>query len=137
MDASLKFIGHIETPYKTKEECPRNVEPDGPLCRVVVKREFADGLLGLEANRSILLLYWFDKADRNRLRQHSRKTGMYSGVFALRASNRPNPIAAAVVKIEKIEQETLTVRGLDCISGTPLLDIKIAMDADTAKGGLP
>ncbi len=127
MDAVPKFIGHIETPYKTSEECPRNIQPDGPLCRVVVKKEFSDGLLGLEANRPILLLYWFGNVDRNRLRQHSRKKGIYAGVFALRAPNRPNPIAAAVVKIEKIENETLFVRGLDCIDGTPLLDIKIAM----------
>jgi len=130
MDAVLTFIGHIETPYRTREECPRNVEPDGPLCSVVVKKEFSDGLLGLEAGRHILLLYWFEGVDRSRLRQHSRKKGIYAGVFALRAPSRPNPIAAAVVKIEKIENETITVKGLDCVSGTPLLDIKIAMDIE-------
>ena len=132
----LTFIGHIETPYRTKEECPRNVEPDGPLCRVVVKKEFSDGLLGLESGRFILLLYWFEDVDRGRLRQHSRKKGTYAGVFALRARSRPNPIAAAVVKIETIENETIIVRGLDCVSGTPLLDIKIAMDDEIATEGV-
>jgi len=49
-----------------------------------------------------------------------------TGVFALRTPNRPNPIGAAVVKIIKIENGIILVKGLDCLSGTPLLDIKPA-----------
>jgi tRNA (Thr-GGU) A37 N-methylase len=46
MEAELQFIGHIESPCKSLEECPRNVEPDGPASRLVLDPRFADGLLG-------------------------------------------------------------------------------------------
>ena len=37
---------------------------------------------------------------------------------------RPNPIALAVVELRKVEGNRLEVVGLDCLDGTPLLDIK-------------
>jgi len=130
MEAVVKFIGHIETPYKYIDECPRNIESNGPLCSLVVKEELLDGFLGLSAGQEILILYWFENVDRKRLQQNSRKTGEFSGVFALRTPNRPNPIGAAVVKIEKIENKIIYVKGLDCLNGTPLLDIKPAITGE-------
>ncbi len=126
MDAELVFIGTIETPYQNIEDCPRNIDPDGPECRIHVADRFAAGLLGLEPGRKILILYWFD-ADRNKLRTHSRKSGEYAGVFALRSPHRPNPIGAAVLPIAAVDGNTLIVRGLDCRNGTPLIDIKPEM----------
>lgn len=126
MKAVVQSIGYIETPYKYIAECPRNIESHGPLCSLVVKEELHDGLLGLRAGQKILILYWFENVDRERMQQNSRKTGKFSGVFALRSPNRPNPIGAAVVPIEKIENEIIYVQGLDCLNGTPLLDIKPA-----------
>jgi tRNA (Thr-GGU) A37 N-methylase len=46
------------------------------------------------------------------------------GTFALRSPARPNPIAMSVVRLVRIEGATLSVIGLDCLDGTPLLDIK-------------
>ena len=37
---------------------------------------------------------------------------------------RPNPIASSVVAVVAIEDGAILVRGLDCLDGTPLLDIK-------------
>ncbi|MCF7792013.1 MAG: SAM-dependent methyltransferase [Victivallales bacterium] len=124
MKAELVFIGHIETPYKTKDECPRNISKDGPLCTIVLKEKYEEGLYRLEPGQKILILYWFENVNRKLYRQYSGKTGRYAGLFALRTPNRPNPIAAATLKIEKIEGCRIFVKGLDCISGTPLLDIK-------------
>jgi tRNA (Thr-GGU) A37 N-methylase len=45
-------------------------------------------------------------------------------VFATRAPWRPNPIGLSVVALDGIEGTTLVVRNLDCVDGTPLLDIK-------------
>lgn len=49
---------------------------------------------------------------------------MQRGTFALRSPARPNPIALSVVRLVGIEGGTLSVTGLDCLDGTPLLDIK-------------
>ena len=130
MQATITSIGHIVTPYKSLEDCPRNVEPQGPLCQLVVRDDLRDGLLGLSAGQRILILYWFEQVDRSRLQRHSRRTGELAGTFALRTPNRCNPIGAAVLTIERIDGGIITVRGLDCLDGTPLIDIKPARDGE-------
>ena len=130
MTAELLIIGHIETPYHDLAACPRNIDPSGPECRLILGPDYVDGLLGLEAGQTILILYWLEGGDRQRLRQHSRRTGEYAGVFALRSPHRPNPIGAAVLPIVRVETNTVVVRGLDCLDGTALLDIKPAIQAE-------
>ena len=127
MNATLEFIGQIRTPYKSLEDCPRNIDPAGPLCELVVNKAMKDGVSGLIPGQKILVLYWFDDVDRSRYQQLSRKKGKRIGVFALRTPHRPNPIAAAVVRIESIKNNRIFVKGLDCLDGTPLLDIKPAI----------
>jgi len=129
----LTFIGRIETPYKKLEDCPRNIDPNGPLCRLVLEDPYQEGLLGLEPGREILILYWLEHADRTRLRQNPAHIGKLTGTFALRSPHRPNPIGAALVKIETFSGNTLTVRGLDCLDGTPLIDIKPAMKPEIGR----
>jgi tRNA-Thr(GGU) m(6)t(6)A37 methyltransferase TsaA len=127
MNAALKFIGRIKTPYKTLEDCPRNIDPTGPLCKLVINKNMKDGVTGLIPGQKILVLYWFEDVDRSSYQQESRKKGKRLGVFALRSPHRPNPIGAAVVRIESIENMQIFVKGLDCLDGTPLLDIKPAI----------
>lgn len=130
MSASLVFIGHISTPYRTLRECPRNVDPEGPLCELHIDEAFEEGLAGLAAGASLLVLYWLDEADRDALLQRRREAGPMTGVFALRCPHRPNPIGAAVVTVVDIAGRCIRVRGLDCRDGTPLLDIKPAIRAE-------
>lgn len=133
-DHRLVVIGHIETPYGSPEDCPYTVNPAGPVCRVVVAQKYAAGLTGLEKGNRILVLYWLDRANRAKALVAERRSGKIAGAFAARTPHRPNPIGAAVVAIEAIEGPVLLVRGLDCVSGTPLLDIKPAMRAETPPG---
>jgi tRNA-Thr(GGU) m(6)t(6)A37 methyltransferase TsaA len=126
MKGLLKSIGRIRTPYTSLEQCPSNIDPDGPLCELRIDEAFVQGLTGLVAGQHILLLYWFEPVDRALLVQKRRKSGQASGVFALRSPHRPNPIGAAVVRIESITRDRIRVRGMDCLDGTPLLDIKPA-----------
>jgi tRNA (Thr-GGU) A37 N-methylase len=91
-----------------------------------MRDDLRDGLKGLIPGQRILILYWFEKADRTVIQQHSRSTGEIAGIFSLRTPNRCNPIGAAVLPIVQIDGGVITVRGLDCLDGTPLLDIKPA-----------
>ncbi|MHB8834727.1 MAG: tRNA (N6-threonylcarbamoyladenosine(37)-N6)-methyltransferase TrmO [Candidatus Methylomirabilia bacterium] len=131
----LEFIGHIETPYATPADCPYTVNPGGPECRIVVDPRFAAGLTGLEVGGRILVLYWLDKASRRKPLVAERRSGNIAGVFAARTPHRPNPIGAAVVVIDGIDGTVLKLRGLDCVNGTPLIDIKPAMRAESPAGG--
>ena len=53
-----------------------------------------------------------------------RDDGVTYGTFALRSPARPNPIGTSMVALLGIEGATLRVRGLDCVDGTPLIDLK-------------
>jgi tRNA-Thr(GGU) m(6)t(6)A37 methyltransferase TsaA len=128
--ATLRAIGFIETPYRTLAECPRNIDPKGPVCRLVVNESLRDGLSGLHAEQRVVILYWFEQVDRSTLRRHSRITGELVGIFALRTPNRCNPIGMAILPIVEIKDNVVTVRGLDCLNGTPLIDIKPAMSSE-------
>jgi tRNA (Thr-GGU) A37 N-methylase len=46
------------------------------------------------------------------------------GVFAMRGSNRPNPIGISIVCLAKVEGNMLHIRDVDIVDGTPLLDVK-------------
>lgn len=131
MEAALKFIGHIKTPYETIEDCPNNVDLDGPTCQLIIREEYLNGLLGLQPGRNILILYWFENTKRNVIEQGSNPGsgtgGELIGTFALRSPHRPNPIGAAVLHIVAIDNGVVYVKGLDCLNGTKLLDIKPAI----------
>lgn len=127
MNATLKYIGHIKTPYKTINECPNNIDIKGPLCQLVLGDEYKKGLTGLESGQVVLILYWFENTDRNEIVLPSDIDAQSIGVFSLRSPNRPNPIVAATLPIESIEDGVVSVRGIDCLDGTPLLDIKPAI----------
>ncbi len=127
MNNELIFIGEIKTPYKTIDDCPNNVTPDGVDCQLILKDEFKNGLFGLTAGQNILILYWLYNENRRTGLGTSRHSGETKGTFALRTPKRPNPIGAATLKIEKIEDNVVHVKGLDCVDGTYLLDIKIDM----------
>jgi tRNA-Thr(GGU) m(6)t(6)A37 methyltransferase TsaA len=123
-DASLYFIGRIRTPWQTRDDCPKNGRESEEVCTIELDPRWAAGLQGLETVSHVLLLYWMDKARRDLLVQEPRHYAEHRGTFALRSPVRPNPIAAAVARLQRIESNTLFVVGLDCIDGTPLLDIK-------------
>ena len=56
--------------------------------------------------------------------QWPRHYSEHRGTFALRSPARPNPIAVSVARLVRIDGNTLSVVGIDCLDGTPLLDIK-------------
>ncbi|HZT48432.1 MAG TPA: tRNA (N6-threonylcarbamoyladenosine(37)-N6)-methyltransferase TrmO [Hyphomicrobiaceae bacterium] len=123
-DAGLCFIGRIRTPFKSRSECPKNAAESRAEGRVELDPRFAAGLAGLEGFSHVWLLYWMHEARRDLIVQVPAHLGRARGTFALRSPVRPNPIAMAAVELVRIEGATLTVRHVDCLDGTPLLDIK-------------
>ena len=61
---------------------------------------------------------------RDLVHQSPRNDGATRGTFSLRSPVRPNPIGTSIVALLSVEGSTLLVRGLDCVDGTPLIDIK-------------
>lgn len=79
---------------------------------------------GLERDGEIEVLYWLDRSARSLVRQSPRDDDQTRGTFALRSPLCPNPIGTQIVTLLGIEGPVLHVRGLDCVDGTPLLDLK-------------
>ena len=127
MKTTLKYIGHINTPYNSIEECSNNIDSNSPLCKLVVDEDYIEELLGLEIGQEVLILYWFENTDRSLTQQESSNGEDMISTFALRSPHRPNPIAAAVLPIEAINSGSVSVKGLDCLNGTHLIDIKPAI----------
>jgi tRNA (adenine37-N6)-methyltransferase len=123
-DAGLYFIGTIHTPWRTRQECPKRGSLDGPICSIVVDDRWRMALTGLDGHRRIQVLYWMQRARRDLVLQTPFSTMRTSGTFALRSPVRPNPIASSIVELVAIDGTTLQVRGLDCLDGTPLIDLK-------------
>ena len=123
-DAELYFIGRIHTPWARREDCPKNSRESDALCTIEMDARYAAALKDVETSTHLLVLYWMDKARRDLVLQAPRHYATQRGTFALRSPVRPNPIAASVVELVKVDGTRLTVRGLDCLDGTPLLDIK-------------
>jgi tRNA-Thr(GGU) m(6)t(6)A37 methyltransferase TsaA len=123
-DAGLYFIGRIRTPWKRREDCPKNARESDAVCKIEVDPLWAKALAGLKTCSHLIVLYWMDKARRDLVVQVPRHYGEGRGTFALRSPVRPNPIAVSVVRLVGLEGTTLSVIGLDCLDNTPLLDLK-------------
>lgn len=132
-DATLRFIGTIRTPWRTRDTCPRQGRLDGPECQLVLDPVWHEALRGLQEFQTIEVLYWLDKSRRDLILQSPGSDGHTVGTFALRSPVRPNPIGTSLVKLERIESGNVYVRGLDCLDGTPLIDIKPDRCAFTPK----
>lgn len=123
-DAGLIFIGRIHTPWTSRLKTPRQGRPDGPLCRIELFEPWVAALEGIERFERIEVLYWLHLSRRDLVRQSPANDGSARGTFSLRSPVRPNPIGTSIATLVQRDGAKLMVRGMDCLDGTPLLDLK-------------
>ena len=123
-DAGLVFIGRIHTPWASRMLTPRQGRVDGPVCRIEIFEPWVAALDGVSAFERLEVLYWLHLSRRDLVRQSPANDGAVRGTFALRSPVRPNPIGTAIATLVGVEGADVMVRGLDCVDGTPLLDLK-------------
>jgi tRNA-Thr(GGU) m(6)t(6)A37 methyltransferase TsaA len=123
-DAGVYFIGRIRTPWTRRDECPKNARGSDAVCTIELDPRYAQGLAGVSTCTHLIVLYFMDRARRDLMVQAPRHHPEPRGTFSVRSPVRPNPIAMSVVKLVSLEGTTLSVIGLDCLDGTPLIDIK-------------
>ena len=122
-DAGVYFIGRIRTPWTRRDQCPKNARGSDAECTIALDPRYAAALDGVATCTHLVVLYFMHEARRDLVVQVPRH-GDRRGTFALRSPVRPNPIAMSVARLVRIDGTTLTVVGLDCLDGTPLVDIK-------------
>lgn len=121
---NLKAIGFVRSEVKQ----PIMREFEEIVSEIVVDSSFTEALDGLDGFSHIIVLYWMHKLTRSevRLKVHprGRQDAPLTGMFATRSPNRPNQIGKATVRLLRRRDNILTVKGLDAIDGTPVIDIK-------------
>jgi len=123
-DAGLVFIGRIRTPWSTREHTPRQGQQDGPVCRLEIFEPWVRALKGVEFYQNLEVIYWLHQSRRDLVLQSPKNDRATRGTFSLRSPVRPNPLGTSIVKLVGVESNTVLVRGLDCLDGTPLIDLK-------------
>jgi len=80
---------------------------------------------GLAQYERVEVIYWLHHLSRRDLvLQCPANDGVARGTFSLRSPVRPNPLGTSVARLVGIEGSIVSVQGLDCLDGTPLLDLK-------------
>jgi tRNA-Thr(GGU) m(6)t(6)A37 methyltransferase TsaA len=118
-------IGIIHSPYKTPAGTP--IQPPaskGVEAEVEVFEKYAHGLADLGGFSHIYLIYHFHLARKFSLKVKPFLDDEPHGLFATRAPSRPNAIGLSIVALIGKENNTLRVKNIDVLDGTPLLDIK-------------
>lgn len=125
MNIELESIGTINTEFKEIEGMP--IQPTGAKGvkgTIVIKDKYVDGLKDLDGFSHIHLIYLLHKVEGYKLEVKPFMDTKTHGVFATRSPKRPNRIGMSVVKVNKVEGNTVFIENVDILDETPLLDIK-------------
>ena len=121
---SLRPIGFVKTEAVGKEVRDRK-----NISQLILHERLSPALDGLQDFSHMFVVFWMhripnDKRDMLRAHPRGRTDLPLLGVFATRTSLRPNPVGITLVEILRVEDNTVTVQGLDAFDGTPILDLK-------------
>ena len=122
---SPRPIGYARTPYEDTKQIPKGFgakhEAEGIL---EILPEFAAGLTDIEGFSHLFVVWMFDRSEGFELLGTPPIDDRPHGVFATRSPRRPNPIGLTVVELLRRDGRMLQVRGVDMLTGTPVLDLK-------------
>jgi cytidine deaminase len=120
---SFHPLGYVVNDYQAPQTLPDNYKE--LLSQIVIDPEMEEGLYRLAEEERIIVISHLHQAKGYALKEkRSGRGNEVYGVFACRAPRRPNALAQSVVELVSVDKNILTVRGLDLINGTPVLDIK-------------
>ncbi|MFH2122091.1 MAG: tRNA (N6-threonylcarbamoyladenosine(37)-N6)-methyltransferase TrmO [Pseudomonadota bacterium] len=122
----LQIIGVLHGDITSREDAPKNFDESSRVGILEIYPEYQEGLAGIAAGQTIVVLFWLHQSARNTLKVYPRgdRSKGLRGVFATRSPVRPNPIAISELKVLEIHGNHLEVSGLDILDGTPIIDIK-------------
>ena len=122
MSVDLKIIGVIHSPYRTTADAP--FQGNDKISKIEISKEYEGGLKDIEGFTHLHVFYWLHKSKGFSLIVTTPWDTISHGLFTTRSPHRPNPIGHAVVELVEQKDNILSVRGLDAIEGTPVMDIK-------------
>ena len=126
----VRPVAWVESPLRDRAQAPRQGFLGAPPAWLAVEPEVAEGIRDLRPGDQVIVLTWLDRARRDELATvpGDNPTGPPRGVFSTRSPNRPNPIGLHRTKIIAVEGLRIQVSELEALDGTPVIDIKPAID---------
>jgi len=121
----MQPVGYVQNQIHDKKDDAWG----GDLSTIILENEYHTGLKGLEGFSHAMVIFYLDQAKYERethlqRRPRDRDDMPMVGIFSQRTKDRPNNIGVTTVQIVSVDDKSLTVKGLDAIDGTPVLDIK-------------
>jgi len=123
---TLRIIGILHGDIGNLKDAPKGYGESDRIGTLEIFSEFEQGLDGIEAGQTIVVLFWLHRSSRDVLQVHPRGNpdNEMRGVFSTRSPVRPNPIGISELKVEGVNGRRLQVSGLDMLDQTPIIDIK-------------
>jgi tRNA-Thr(GGU) m(6)t(6)A37 methyltransferase TsaA len=127
----IRPIGVVESPLTDRASAPKQGREGAPEAWLVFDPSVAEAIRDLTVGDDVLVLTWLHEADRSVLAVHPRDdlSNPLTGVFSTRSSDRPNPVGLHRVRVVAIDGLRVRVTDLEAIDGTPIVDVKPALDA--------
>lgn len=114
------------------------------ITTIVLNKDVAPALQGLDGFSHVWVLWWFDRSDtpekRSVLQVHPRGNikNPLTGVFACRSPVRPNLIALSLCRVISVTDNVVEIDNIDAFPHTPVLDLKPYIPGyDSAKASIP
>ena len=120
----LQEIGVVHNDYKNLTDIPRQGRMSEEISEIEIHPAFTDGLLKIEQNKYLIVLYWAHLAKRDIRKTLPPMSKEIHGVFASRSPGRPNPLSLCIAELIAREGTILRVKGLNALDGSSIIDIK-------------
>ncbi|MFG1909824.1 tRNA (N6-threonylcarbamoyladenosine(37)-N6)-methyltransferase TrmO [Kribbella sp. NPDC048928] len=122
----VRVVGWVESELRERADAPRQGDEGAPDAWVVFDGSVRDALADLAAGDEVILVSWFDRADRSVQKVHPRGDASRppTGVFSTRSPDRPNPLGLHRVTVLAVEGLRVRVNNLEALDGTPIVDVK-------------
>ncbi|MFF0267925.1 tRNA (N6-threonylcarbamoyladenosine(37)-N6)-methyltransferase TrmO [Kribbella sp. NPDC004536] len=122
----LRPIGWVESELRERADAPRQGDEGAPEAWVVFDDSVRDALADVKPGDEVILISWFDRADREVQKVHPRGdvARPATGVFSTRSPDRPNPLGLHRVRVLAVDGLRVRVSDLEALDGTPIVDVK-------------
>jgi tRNA-Thr(GGU) m(6)t(6)A37 methyltransferase TsaA len=125
-DFVVRPIARVESSLRERADAPRQGDEGAPDAWIVFDESVRDALADIAAGDEVILITWFDRADRDVQKVHPRgdTSRPATGVFSTRSPDRPNPLGLHRVTVLAVDNLRLHVNNLETLDGTPIIDVK-------------
>jgi len=119
-------LARVESTLHSRADAPRQGDEGAPDAWIVFDESVQAALADIAPGDEILLITWFDRADRDVQTVYPRgdTSRTPTGVFSTRSPDRPNPLGLHRVTVLDVDGLRLHVNNLEALDGTPIVDVK-------------